>query len=741
MLNRTFRFVLLLQKRLLSANAERHDSKLSFRKIDKVLIANRGEIACRIIRTARQLGIETVAVFSDADRNSLHVSMADEAYHIGPSPAIQSYLVKEKLLEIALKSNSDAIHPGYGFLSENFEFSELCTKNGLIFVGPTPESIKSMGIKSLSKSIMIEAAVPVIPGFHDDNQQENGILLEKAKSIGFPVMIKAVRGGGGKGMRIAMNENEFLGQLDSARREAMKAFGDDVVLLEKFVRRPRHVEVQIFGDKHGNCVHLFERDCSSQRRHQKVIEEAPGPGITPEIREQLGTAAVKAAKAVDYHGAGTVEFIFDCNDQNFYFMEMNTRLQVEHPVTEMITGLDLVEWQLRIAGGEPLPMTQEHFQHPRGHSFEARIYAEDADANFAPCTGTIETLNFPKSFDPDEIRIETGVRQGDEVSVFYDPMIAKLVVWAPDRSAALKKLCQALREVQISGFKTNIDYLLRLALHPKFQIGDVYTDFIAEHQDELKRISIKDQNHINIIRTVATLAFLSKRKIIRGKEYQYKTNDHQSPFTSIEGSWITGCGGIYSSAHIVHLENTFGLDEESQTKTELRVQYLGNSRYLIDIFDSNKKHIETFDLIVDLNELQAENLSLFFVKSGIRKRFNFSIHSERLISVFDHNYGPFTFNLDIPDFLKDTQNDQLDLGAVDDKKILSPMSAVVEKILVKPGDTVRSGDIVVILTAMKMEHIIYAKFDSETTDRVVEQIRFKQGDSVAKNAIIVTFKD
>uniref|UniRef100_A0A8D3CY38 Methylcrotonoyl-CoA carboxylase 1 (alpha) n=1 Tax=Scophthalmus maximus TaxID=52904 RepID=A0A8D3CY38_SCOMX len=450
------------------------------RRIEKVLIANRGEIACRVMRTAKKMGVRSVAVYSDADRHSMHVAMADEAYHIGPAPSQQSYLSMEKVLEVAKMSGSHAVHPGYGFLSENTEFAEACKQEGIIFIGPPSSAIRDMGIKSTSKHIMSAAGVPIIGGYHGEDQSDKRLQAEAAQ-IGYPVMIKAVRGGGGKGMRIASSDADFLEQLESARREARKSFNDDVMLVEKFVEDPRHVEVQVFGDMHGNAVYLFERDCSVQRRHQKIIEEAPGPGISPEVRRKLGEAAVKAAKAVNYVGAGTVEFIMDAN-HNFYFMEMNTRLQVEHPVSEMITGTDLVEWQLRVAAGERLPLLQDDII-LGGHSFEARIYAEDPNNDFLPGAGPLLHLSTPQ---PDQYtRIETGVREGDEVSVHYDPMIAKLVVWGEDRSAALKKLRYCLRQYNIVGLNTNIDFLLSLSGHPEFEAGNVTTSFIPQHYADL----------------------------------------------------------------------------------------------------------------------------------------------------------------------------------------------------------------------------------------------------------------
>merc|ERR1719433_1433200 len=432
------------------------------------------------MKTAKKLGIQTVAVYSDADRGSLHVALADEAIRLGPPPSGQSYLRGDKILSVAKETGAQAIHPGYGFLSENVEFAEQCQQDGVIFVGPPASAIRDMGIKSTSKIIMEAAGVPVISGYHGEDQSLDKLRAE-ADKIGYPVMIKAVRGGGGKGMRISMTEEQFDSQLDSAKREAMKAFGDEVMLLEKFVVDPRHIEVQVFGDRHGNYVYLFERDCSVQRRHQKIIEEAPGPGLSWEVRRKLGEAAVRAAEAVNYVGAGTVEFVMD-KDFNFYFMEMNTRLQVEHPVSEMITGVDLVEWQLNAAAGEVLPVTQEDIN-LRGWSFEARIYAEDPNNSFMPGAGPLDYLSTPEA--AEDVRIETGVREGDQVSVHYDPMIAKLVVWGQDRDSALRKLRSCLAEYNIQGLSTNVNFLMDLASHPEFVAGNVDTEFIPRHYDSL----------------------------------------------------------------------------------------------------------------------------------------------------------------------------------------------------------------------------------------------------------------
>ncbi|MDP8993727.1 MAG: acetyl/propionyl/methylcrotonyl-CoA carboxylase subunit alpha [Pseudomonadota bacterium] len=443
--------------------------------IQSLLIANRGEIACRIIRTARRLGVRTVAVFSDADRNALHVREADEAVHIGPSPARESYLVGEKIIAAARETGAEAIHPGYGFLSENAKFAEAVEAAGLLWVGPPPSAIRAMGLKDAAKKLMQEAGVPVTPGYHGEDQDPER-LEKEAGAIGWPVLIKAVAGGGGKGMRRVNDAADFQDMLASCKREAAAAFGDDRVLIEKYVERPRHIEVQVFGDSHGNAAHLFERDCSLQRRHQKVIEEAPAPGMDDATRAAVCEAAVKAAQAVDYVGAGTVEFIADASQglraDRIWFMEMNTRLQVEHPVTEEITGQDLVEWQLRIASGEPLPLRQEELA-IRGHAMEARLYAEDPAHEFLPSTGRLDHFVLPRG-----VRIDTGVEEGDRIGPHYDPMIAKLIARGATREEAAERLTDALEQVEVWPVRTNAGFLARAAADPDFRAGEVDTGFI-----------------------------------------------------------------------------------------------------------------------------------------------------------------------------------------------------------------------------------------------------------------------
>ncbi len=450
--------------------------------ITSLLIANRGEIACRIIRTARRLGIATVAIYSDADAKSLHVREADRAVHIGPSPARESYLLGDRIIAAAKASGADAIHPGYGFLSENADFAEAVAAAGLIWVGPKPSSIRAMGLKDAAKKLMDEAGVPTTPGYLGDDQSPDRLQAE-ADRIGYPVLIKAVAGGGGKGMRRVNAAAEFADMLASCKREAAAAFGDDRVLIERYVLAPRHIEVQVFGDTHGNVVHLFERDCSLQRRHQKVIEEAPAPGMDDATRAAVTEAAVKAAKAVDYVGAGTIEFIADASEglrpDRIWFMEMNTRLQVEHPVTEAITGVDLVEWQLRVASGEPLPKRQQELS-ISGHAVEARLYAEDPGHEFLPSTGRLDHFVLPRG-----VRVDTGVEEGDRISPFYDPMIAKLIAHAPTREAAIDRLVEALGSVEVHPVRTNAAFLVRAADHPDFRAAALDTGFISARIDEL----------------------------------------------------------------------------------------------------------------------------------------------------------------------------------------------------------------------------------------------------------------
>ncbi|XP_040578900.1 methylcrotonoyl-CoA carboxylase subunit alpha, mitochondrial [Lepeophtheirus salmonis] len=664
--------------------------------INKVLIANRGEIACRVMRTANSMGIETVAVYSDADKGSMHVEMADQAYYIGPPASQQSYLVQDKIIEVAQKSGAQAIHPGYGFLSENVEFAELCQKKGIIFVGPPASAIRDMGIKSTSKIIMTEANVPCIGGYHGEDQSFERLKSEASK-IGYPIMIKAVRGGGGKGMRIALTEDEFEQQLNSAKTEGLKSFGDEVMLLEKYVQNPRHVEVQVFGDQHGNYVYLFERDCSVQRRHQKIIEEAPGPFISWEVRRKLGEAAVRAARAVDYVGAGTVEFIMD-KDFNFYFMEMNTRLQVEHPVTEMITGTDLVKWQLQAAAGQVLPITQDDIK-LNGWSFEARIYAEDPDQDFMPGAGPLHHVSYPKA--DDNVRIETGIRQGDEVSVHYDPMIAKLVVWGPDRDSALTKLRSCLSEYNIEGLTTNINFLMNLSAHPQFVAGEVDTDFIPRHYSELfPKITV---DHEHICEAVTALILSESQKLA--------DND---PFSVEMGTRLNYC---FSKVY------QFTVNKEP---IEASVLFKGADRFDIKVKDSS------YSVQAKLAHHPGRNCShiICSVNGHVSKQ-RFIANDEEIV-LFTRDIGKITFEKKVPKFI----TAQLSAGASGAGDAVAPMPGVIEKVNVKKGDSVKVGDTLMIMIAMKMEYVIKANKTG-----TIQKVFHSQGDFVNKNTLLVQFQE
>ena len=492
----------------------------------KILIANRGEIACRVIRTARRLGIATVAVYSDADRDALHVRQADEARRIGPPPARESYLDGEAIIAAARASGAEAIHPGYGFLSENEDFAAACQRAGLVFVGPSPQAIAAMGDKAAAKRLMEKARVPLVPGYHGE-AQEPALLAREAARIGYPVLIKPSAGGGGKGMRIVSEASRFSEALQGAKREAHAAFGDDRVLIERYLERPRHIEVQVFGDSHGSVLHLFERDCSVQRRHQKVLEEAPAPRFSK--RNEIGATAVAAARAIGYTGAGTVEFIAE-PDGRFYFMEMNTRLQVEHPVTEMITGLDLVELQLRVAAGEPLPFGQQDLAID-GHAIEARVYAEDPARDFLPSTGRLAHLAFPEG-----VRVDSGVQPGAEISSWYDPMIAKVIAHGRDRAEALARLTSALRATEVAGVTTNVEFLRRICESRAFREAELDTHLIERQRGELlaPRGALPDE-----VLQAAALAEL-RHEERTAREHALRSGDPHSPWHAVDGWRLNG---------------------------------------------------------------------------------------------------------------------------------------------------------------------------------------------------------
>ena len=662
----------------------------------KILIANRGEIACRVIKTARQMGILTVAVYSDADADSLHVNMADEAVYLGPSPSRESYLLGEKVIEAAKRTGAQAIHPGYGFLSENAAFCRLCEKENIVFIGPPVGAIEAMGSKSAAKNIMEKAQVPLVPGYHGDDQSPE-LLKKAADDMGYPVLLKATAGGGGKGMRQVWSSEEFTEGLEAAKREAKSSFGDDTMLVEKYLTRPRHVEIQVFCDNHGNAVYLFERDCSVQRRHQKVIEEAPAPGMSEALRAAMGESAIKSAQAIGYQGAGTVEFLLDV-DGSFYFMEMNTRLQVEHPVTEFISGQDLVEWQLRVAAGEILPKRQDELK-INGHAFEARIYAEDANNDFLPATGTLEFLQPP--LESEHVRIDTGVRQGDEVSVFYDPMIAKLIVWDENRDKALQRLAKALAEYRINGVVTNIDFLYNLATCPAFVQADLDTGFIDKHQAEIFHES--EQALADELPMAALYLVLANAG--NAIEAGAKTNDPHSP-------WNTTNAWRLNEAHIHQLTLAHN-DVEYPVTIEQKRQ--GSSMfYLIDV-DGTK---------VDCQG-RIEGDTLHSNINGYRSNATI-VHNQNQISLFRQN-GVFNFTQIFADC--GNLDDQADQGG-----LCAPMNGTMVSVLVKAGDQVEKDQPLVIMEAMKMEHTIRAPEDG-----TVDAVYFNEGDMVDGGAELLAF--
>ncbi|KAI9193561.1 carbamoyl-phosphate synthase L chain, ATP binding domain-containing protein [Polychytrium aggregatum] len=696
-----------LSQRFARQYATANAADVSSRKplFDKILIANRGEIACRVMKTARKLGIKTVAVYSEADRNSMHVQMADEAYLIGPATSSESYLRMDKIIDVARKSNAQAIHPGYGFLSENAEFAKKVEEASLVFIGPPPQAIIDMGSKSESKIIMTRANVPVVPGYHGENQSAEH-LKKEADQIGYPVLIKAIKGGGGKGMRIVEKAEDFDTMLESARREAIKSFGDDQVLVEKYILRPRHIEVQVFADKGGEAVYLFERDCSVQRRHQKVLEEAPAPGLTPELRHSLGTKAVAAAKAVNYVGAGTVEFIFDTDTNEFYFMEMNTRLQVEHPVTEMVTATDLVHWQLDVAAGNPLPLNQEQLRLD-GHAFEARIYAENPANNFLPDTGPLIHMKTPVP--SDSLRAETGVRQGDQVSVYYDPMISKLVVRGQDRTEALRALRKALDEFEVVGLNTNIDFLKSLASHPAFISGDVDTGFIKKHESAL----FKPQDPASpVVLTQAALSFVAKA-LLREQAQRAMTSDPFSP-------WGTLAGQRLNHTHTKKL--TF-LEGEKEVVVEF--EYLTGNEYNVEVTDSTGAKTTLTNVRLELNDTRE---TLLVAHIGDRKIQSTVVQNGSEVVVFlDGTKRTFA----VPEVEYDDDHHKHDTGGV-----RTPMPCKISQINVQPGQKVVKGQPLVVLEAMKMEHVI-----KSPQDGVIKKIHFSVGDLVGEKKSLLSFED
>ncbi|MEI2298671.1 acetyl/propionyl/methylcrotonyl-CoA carboxylase subunit alpha [Ensifer sp. MJa1] len=651
----------------------------------KLLIANRGEIACRVIRTARRLGIRTVAVYSDADVGALHVALADEAVRIGAAPALESYLSIDRIIAAAQSVGADAIHPGYGFLSENADFAEAVEAAGITFVGPSARAIRAMGLKDAAKALMEQSGVPVVPGYHGERQDPE-FLAEEAANVGFPVLIKARAGGGGKGMRRVDHAGDFPAALEAARREAEAAFGDGSVLIEKYLTKPRHIEVQVFGDRHGNIVHLFERDCSLQRRHQKVIEEAPAPGMTEEVRRAMGDAAVRAAQAIGYVGAGTVEFIADVTNglwpDQFYFMEMNTRLQVEHPVTEAITGVDLVEWQLLAAAGETLPKRQSEIT-IEGWSFEARIYAEDPSRGFLPATGRLTTLAFPA----DGVRIDSGVRQGDRITPFYDPLIAKLIVYGPNRATALAKLENALKACRIGGTITNLDFLGRLAAEPDFRAGYPDTGLIDRAIDRLTAPVAPTDAALALAAIVSTGAL--------------RPDGSADPWSAL-GHWqIWG-----DASRNITIEHSGG-------RATVALAARGRDQFAV--------HTGAAALPVVILDRFEDGARVEI--SGAQQVFRFLREGEQITLFVDGE----TYVLRLPDALGAGHASE-----VADDEVAAPMPGIVKLIRVRPGDAVDKGQALAVMEAMKMELTL-----SASRAGVVESVHVAEGEQVSAGAVLV----
>lgn len=649
---------------------------------NKILIANRGEIACRIIKTARSMGIHTVAIYSSVDKDSLHVRSADSAYYVGEAAAKDSYLHIESIIRVAKDSGAQAIHPGYGFLSENPEFAKACKDAGIIFIGPSIEAMEAMASKQLAKQLLEKSNVPLTPGYHGSEQSEEKLLTE-AKKIGFPVLIKAANGGGGKGMRTVHSESEFSAALAGAKRESMASFADDTMIIEKLVLHPRHVELQIMADNHGNVVHLFERDCSIQRRHQKIIEEAPAPDLSLALRQKLADAACEVARSIKYRGAGTVEFLVS-NDEQFYFMEMNTRLQVEHPVTELITGLDLVAWQLKIAANESLPLQQEQIQH-RGHAIECRIYAEDPYHDFIPSIGHIHFLKEPVG---DGIRIDTGVSRNSHITMYYDPMISKLIVWGANRDEALQRLQRALECYFIGGVKTNIPFLQAICRHPKFTHAELSTDFLSK-----ERIELTTPNQ-----ELAQLMAVSF-------DYLNTVNTINDPLLQETFAWQAHTSNNWVSRYQDGknlIEILISPINKNGFKAKLNEQEYVLRTQLIDDQLSIELNGKNYHAIVD-NKKQS--LTLYTA--------NGQITLER-------------FSWNTLDAYSSTHKGQL----------TAPMPATVVAILKNIGEKVKAGDRLIVLEAMKMEHTIHAP-----TDGVLSDIFYSVGSQVNEGEELLSLSE
>ncbi len=644
--------------------------------INKILIANRGEIAVRVMRTAKNSGYRTVAVYSEADADALHVQMADEAVCIGPPAVSESYLVADKILDAAKRTGADAIHPGYGFLSENADFSKACEQAGIVFIGPDAQAIELMGSKRLSKIAMLEAGVPCIPGYQGEDQSD-AVLQAEADKMGFPVMVKASAGGGGRGMRLVFEASELRENLATARSEAQNAFGSGELILEKAVIEPRHIEIQVFADTHGNAVYLGERDCSIQRRHQKVVEEAPSPFVNEELRQHMGDAAVNAAKACSYRGAGTVEFLVD-KKGNFFFLEMNTRLQVEHPVTELITGLDLVDWQIKVAEGKPLPLTQDEIT-LKGHAIEVRIYAEDARHNFLPQTGKILAWDIPER---DGIRVDTGIQTTQVVSPHYDPMLAKVIAYGEDRDEARRRLASALQDMALLGLNNNKLFLERIIRHPVFANGEATTAFIEQHFSD--DISMSAEGITPKTLALAAMAIYSLNSDV-----------------TVNTAWYKPAG--YSYLYQI-------LWDDQQLQVTLKC-------------DGSRFKVIAMDQELEMEFVSLEATTLTYTENGVRQKAGFTVDDNKLY--LDDTAGHFLFE-------NQTYLPAEAAGGAGSGEIKAIMDGAIINILVKEGEEVEAGQTLIVLEAMKMEHPIKASFSG-----TVESLLTSIGDQVKGKQLLI----
>ncbi|MBK5921796.1 methylcrotonoyl-CoA carboxylase [Rhodothalassium salexigens] len=691
---------------------------------DRILIANRGEIACRIMRTAQAMGIDCVAVYSDADAHAAFVDQADAAVHIGPAPAGDSYLKAEAIVAAARRTGAQAIHPGYGFLSENADFAEMCAANGLTFIGPPAEAIRAMGLKGEAKRLMEEAGVPVVPGYHGADHSDASLAAE-AERIGFPLLIKAVAGGGGKGMRVVHDAGQFADALAAARREAQSAFGNDVVLLEKYIQVPRHIEIQVFADRYGLAVSLFERDCSLQRRHQKVVEEAPAPGMPQEMREAMGAAAVAAAKAIGYEGAGTVEFIVDVaqglDGAPFYFMEMNTRLQVEHPVTEMITGEDLVEWQLRVAAGEPLPLVQDDIAMD-GYAVEVRLYAEDPARDFVPATGRLDRLAFP---DEDGIlRVDAGVRQGDRVTLHYDPMLAKIIAWGEDRRTALAHLRHGLRNTEVAGLATNLSFLQRVIDHPAFVAGAIDTGFIARHAADLTPPAAAPAPELLYLAALGVVA----RRRAQVADLAAASGEPGSPWHRVDG-WrlnrpyaetltFEGADGLRRHLTLVPVA---AADAGANRAPEAASERARPGGYRMTVAVDGAEGVEA-EAHVRLRGQAGERFEA--VVDGLSVHATVQVHDDRVVVIHAGHTAVLA---------RHTLRVDADTDAEAPGTVRAPMPGKVLAVLVADGDPVAKDAPLVVLEAMKMEQTLTAPRAGTVT-----ALTLRPGDQVGDGDVLLT---